>query len=932
MALKPTKLQPLIGRDGPVEHLRQSLLPPYDEPRAVLIEGPAGIGKTSLLRAGVAMAEAAGASTLFAKPVEAEVTFAYATLGELLGPALGVSRTVLSPLHRQALDAAIGSGDGDSTADHGGLELDAQRVGLAVLALWRTLVSRGPLLIAVDDAQWTDQASRDALAFALRRLGDLRARVLIATRADLAGEPPPFALAQAARPVTLERLWLEPLSMGALNQLLRTSTGTAFARPILLRIHALSGGNPFFALELARALGSAGATLRPGQELPVPGTLRELLGARMERLSPSTRRLLLVAGLSARPTVDLLHARAGQDPAALLRPAIDAGIALIEGQVVSFRHPLYASALVAEMLPEEVRSTHAWLGRSSLEDPEARVRHLALASEQPDAGLADALASAARRAKLRAAPAVAAELADLAVERTPPGRTGSDELALWAADAWFLSGDLGAARRRAAALVPAVSGGLRGRALLLMGLADWFDGSSREAAAILESALGDATDDQALLGLIHYYLAIFVDYDIPAARRHALRAAALLDGTGDRGHLAAALLQAFHWTVVLGRRPPTALLRRGLEVEREGPMTDRLTSPGIWWAAIGRLTEARDRFQSLLDFDLLHGIYSNAANLLTRLAEVAFWADDWPAARRLALEACDSALANGAPAEEMSLRLLALVDAGEGNLEAAAAAAKAGIDRTARTESFILEAAWLQVLAMVEASRGNADLVEEVTARSQTLLERAGYREPMRLDPSLERIEALASLGRPDEAATALSELEARHRRVAKPWSAAAIGRGRARIALARADPSAAIEATSVAAAGRPYRWSRFDLARVLLVRGEAHRHARSRKEAGETLARAEDLFVQLGASVWAARAADEIARLGLKRTATLALTPTEGRVARLVGQGYSTRAVAAELGISPRTVETHLASVYGKLGLSSRAELGRAMALRETP
>ncbi len=932
MANEPTQLQPLIGRDGALERLREALRPPYDDARAILIEGPAGIGKTSLLRRGTALAEAAGVTALLARPVEAEVTFAYATLAELLERHLGVGRITLGPAHRQALEAAVGASDGDVPTDPDGPELDAQRLGQAVLAAVRALASRGPVLIAIDDAQWTDQATRDAIAFAARRLAELPIRLLIGRRADLPGEAPPFGLAEAARPIGLERLWLEPLSTGALHQLLRSATGSAFARPVLLRIHALSGGNPFYALELARALAAQGATLGPGQELPVPGTLRELLGARFERLPPPTRRLLLTAALSARPTVELLRARAGQDPVDMLDPSLDAEIVGIEGRLITFRHPLYASTLVAEAHPDEVRETHAWLGRAKLEDAEARVRHLALASDGPDPGVADALASAARRAKLRGAPAVAGELADLALERTPAGRASRSALALWAADAWFLAGDLGAARRRAAAVVPAVSGSDRARALLIIGLATWYEASSREAALVLEAALGDAAEDPALLGLLHYYLAIFSDFDIPAAHRHALRAAALLDGTSDRGHLAAALLQAFHWAVILGRRPPIPLLRRGLEVERDGSLTDRLTSPGIWWAAIGRLTEARDRFQHLLDFDLIHGLYANAANLLTRLAEVAFWADDWPEARRLALEARDADLETGAPASEMALRTLALVDAAEGHLDEAAAAVTDGVERTAQTESFILTAAWLQVAALVEQSRGNTTFVAEVTARSQALIERAGYREPLRLDPAPERIEALALLGRLDEAAEALAGLEARQRRVAKPWAAAAIARGRARIALARDDPSAAVEATSMVAGGLPHGWSRFDLARVLLVRGAAQRHARARREAGETLARAEDLFEQLGATAWAQRAAAEVARLGLKRSAALSLTPTEGRVARLVGEGYSTRAVAAELGISPRTVETHLASVYGKLGLSSRAELGRAMALRETP
>ena len=114
-------------------------------------------------------------------------------------------------------------------------------------------------------------------------------------------------------------------------------------------------------------------------------------------------------------------------------------------------------------------------------------------------------------------------------------------------------------------------------------------------------------------------------------------------------------------------------------------------------------------------------------------------------------------------------------------------------------------------------------------------------------------------------------------------------------------------------------------------MRGEALRHARSRRDADEVLGRAHAIFRDLGAAVWAARAWAEQARLGLIRSSALALTPTEARVARLAGDGLSTREVAAEMGISPRTVDTHLASLYGKLGVTSRAELGRVMALRET-
>jgi DNA-binding CsgD family transcriptional regulator len=166
---------------------------------------------------------------------------------------------------------------------------------------------------------------------------------------------------------------------------------------------------------------------------------------------------------------------------------------------------------------------------------------------------------------------------------------------------------------------------------------------------------------------------------------------------------------------------------------------------------------------------------------------------------------------------------------------------------------------------------------------------------------------------------------------VQKPWAEAAIARGRARIALASGDTTAALTATAVTGLGNPSGWSRFDVARVLLVRGEALRHARSRRDADEALGRALAMFHDLGAVAWEKRASAEQARLGLTRSSALNLTPTEARVARLAGHGLSTREVARELGISPRTVETHLASLYGKLGVNSRAELGRAMALRET-
>jgi DNA-binding CsgD family transcriptional regulator len=921
----------LVGRDEAVARVLASVQPPYVDALAILIEGPAGIGKTSLLRAGVAKAEAAGVTVLYARPVETEANYAYASLGDLLGPDLG-SIGRLAEVHRAVLRRALGTDDVPEAADALVEEApDAQSVAIAVLAAFRALAAGGALLIAIDDAPWADPASRDALAFTMRRLAGLPVRLMIAQRSDMPGEPPPFGLADAARPIPIERLWLEPLSMGALHQLLRSATGSSFTRPTLLRIQELSGGNPFYALELARAFVASGTAVRPGQNLPMPSSLRGLVGAHLDRVPASTRRLLLTVALSTKPTMGLLEAISGPGTRTLLEPAIDAGLICVDGPTVTFDHPLYASTLVAAAPADDVRAVHAVLSRIAAEDPEARARHLALASEGPDAGVARSLARASARARGRGAPAMAGELADMAVERTPPaGRERSDR-ALAAAEAWFAAGDLPATRERAATLMPFLRGSLRARALLLMGLCAWYTRPAQEAVAELLPALSSAHNDRQLLGLLHFYLAVFRDFDIAAARNHSASAARLLEGTEDRGHLAAALLQTFHWTVTLGRRPPMALLARGLDVETEGPLTDRLTSPGMWWAGIGRLDLARQRFQNMLEYDLIDGQYSNVANLRTRLAEVELWSDDWPAARQHAVGAVEASLETGAGASEMALRALALVDACEGSLDRAQAAAADGTERTERSGSDVVAAAWLQVTALVSASRGDAAVVEEATGRAWRHLRQAGYVEPMRLDPSPERIEALAILGRLDQARAELAGLEARNRRVAKPWAAAAIVRGRARIAIADGDIEAAIAATSMVAAGPPPGWSRFDTGRVLLVRGEALRHTRSRRDSDEALRRAHAIFADLGATVWAQHATAEQARLGLTRSSALTLTPTEARVARLAGDGLSTRDVAAEMGISPRTVETHLASLYGKLGVTSRAELGRVMALRET-
>ena len=477
--------------------LAAAVQPPYADALAILVEGPAGIGKTSLVRVGVARAEAAGAIALFARPVETEATFAYSTLSDLLGTQLASVRSRMAEAHRLVLRRALGDEDGSEWVDSTAREApDAQRVGLALLAMFRALTERGPLLIVVDDAPWADRASREALEYCFRRLAGLPVRLLVAQRGETPGGPLPFGLADAARPIRVERFWLEPLSLGALHQLLRSATGSPFARHNLLRIQELSGGNPFYALELGRALTAVDASVSPHQDLPIPSSLRALLGARLDTLPPATRHLLLAAALSSRPTVRLLRAIGGPDIHGLLQPAVDAGLVCVDGPSVTFDHPLYASALVAQAADAERRAVHGALANATDEDPEARARHLALACEGSDAAIARSLARASARARRRGAPAMAGELADMAAARTPGLGRERFERALAAAEAWFAAGDLPATRERATALIPLLRGPSRARALLLLGLCAWYTRPAQEAVAELLPALSAARNDR----------------------------------------------------------------------------------------------------------------------------------------------------------------------------------------------------------------------------------------------------------------------------------------------------------------------------------------------------------------------------------------------------------------------------------------------------
>jgi predicted ATPase len=237
----------VVGRDNELRTLREFIERRREGAAALVLDGEAGIGKTTLWRAGTALAAERRLRTLVAQPAHAERQLANAGLGDLLDGVIDESLPRLPTPRRDALEVAL------LRTEPSGSAPEPRAVGVAVVSVLASLADEGGLVIAVDDEQWLDASSASLLEFALRRLLDAPIALLVTRRT---GEPGP-RLERALGDERVEHLAVEPLSLGATHTLIRRRLGSSLQRPTLLRVHQTSGGNPFFALELARALDGA---------------------------------------------------------------------------------------------------------------------------------------------------------------------------------------------------------------------------------------------------------------------------------------------------------------------------------------------------------------------------------------------------------------------------------------------------------------------------------------------------------------------------------------------------------------------------------------------------------------------------------------------------------------------------------------------------
>ena len=385
--------------------------------------------------------------------------------------------SILPDPQRRAIDFVLLRGPAEPAVT------DYRATGAALLSVLDRLADHTPVLLAIDDLQWMDSSTAQVADFALRRLSSPVA-VLAALRSP--GDSDQELPLLQSDPDRIHRVRVGPLSLGALHQMLRTRTGSSFPRPALTRIAQISGGNPFYALELAWGTRREGPA---DPASPLPQTLAQLVRIRIDGIRPDVQPALLAAAALGEPTVELIQFALDTGPAEaerLLEAAEDYGVITLDGHRVRFTHPLLATGVYTAASPARRRGMHRRLAELTA-DPEERARHIAQAATRLDAASAAALDQGAARARARGAPAAAAELLELAIKL-------GGETHLSAGSRWPTTTSTPVTRRGPARCWRKRSPGCpraraRAGALQLLAVVRLHDDSYRESAGCLEQAL-----------------------------------------------------------------------------------------------------------------------------------------------------------------------------------------------------------------------------------------------------------------------------------------------------------------------------------------------------------------------------------------------------------------------------------------------------------
>ncbi|GJF11587.1 transcriptional regulator [Mycolicibacterium cyprinidarum] len=889
-------------------------------PTGLLIEGQAGIGKTTLWSSLLREASDRGFRVLSARVGQTESVMAFAALADLLGDLEPDCFAPLPGLQRLALDRVLLRAGADGPAT------DQRVVAAGFVTVLHALADHSPVILAIDDAQWLDSSSRAAVEFAVRRLKGPFG-VLVTERCE-SGDSTTAAWMHLDRPDGLNRTAVRPLNTRELHAVISERLGRTFSRPTVLRIAEISAGNPFFALELGRAIND-GTT---SAEQPLPATLADLVHRRIGLLDDAARSLLLSVACAADPTVEVL-ANANSVTTAQLVERLELveseGIVTLEGNRVRFTHPLLATGVYTDAGPTMRRAMHRTLGTLETQ-PELKARHLALAAASADAEILSALDEASDAARARGAPAAAAELVDLAI-----GLGGDTPLRrIRSAENHFLAGDTtkaGAVLDTTDSIEPGI---LRALAFTLRATVRMYHNGHAEAVALLSQALDDAAGNVPMMVQVLLRLSFAQNSigEFDDARRHSRDAVKLADELDVPGITSAALAWSVHLNFQCGCGLDEKALRRSLELYDSSldlpiifraPMVNALVL-----SVTGRLEQAHRELTALRAVCVERGAESDMMAIAGFLAINHVWRGQLTEAAAEAADAVERAEQLGG--EDVLLIPMTV---------RAAVWAYAGREHEARADAqWVLNASksrrssqmadWPgMTLCFLEESLGNHR--EALQALDMTFLE-SGQVPATELMLSWhlpDVIEAMVSVGRLDDAETLTGALEQNGIAHGRAWMKAVGARCRAMLLAAHGDVPAGELMAHQAMAEHDALPMPFERARTQLILGQLQRRLRQKHTAAANLTEALQTFEGLGTPLWAQRAQAELARTVVTPNDDLSqLTPSEQRVAEMAASGATNKDIAAAMFISTKTVEHNLTKVYRKLGIGSRAELGRRM------
>jgi DNA-binding CsgD family transcriptional regulator len=851
---------------------------------------------------------------------QAETRLSFAGLGDLLAPVEASFFSTLPAPQLRGLEVALLRADADGPA------ADPRTIGTGVVSLITALAARSPVLVAIDDAQWLDRPTAHALEFALRRLEGQQVAVLATVRVGDSATASADGLSAAVPADRLRRARLGPLSLGALFEIVKGQLGEVLTRPLLGSIERVSRGNPFYAMELARALHADGTPVS-GERLPVPEDTRQLVARRIRRLPADTRDELVRASAMSRPTVALVDS-------SRLGPAVDAGIVVVnpDGRI-DFAHPLFGGAVYSGATRDQRRRVHLELA-GRLTDPEEQARHLALTSDEPDQRIADLLDLAAGSAYARGACEVAAELLEQAAQRTPfeAAELGT-ERRLRAARHQLKAGN----RARSKALGEAVIASdppsvIRARALHLLAEIAVVE-HAPSAVPMLEEAIKLAGDDRVLAANIELSLGFVLGAplgDPTGADAHLARALELAEAAGDDALVAEV---SNFWTIsrfLSGHGVDEAELERTLALEDPDREVQFQLRPslnvGMVYMYLGKFELGRPLLLALEARIVARGEDSDLPYVQVTLGGTAWLSGDLAEAERIGDEAIRVAQLTGQDLlVAFGLFIRAMGRGFGGRLEPARADAAESLAISERIGWYhgIGQARW--ALAFLALSEGDPQAalpwLEPVIAAVEAM---NVFEWPLAMSIP-DAIEALVATGDLEAAGRLTGKLGDWGVRFDRPWALALSARSRALLLAATGELDAAQAAAEQALVEGERLPMPMERGRTLLVLGQLQRRRGERRAARVSLGQALEVFERVGSPLWAEKARVEARRIGVRR-APADLTENERLVAELAAAGSTNKEIAAQLFLSRRTVEANLARAYAKLGIRARAELGAAM------